>query len=369
MQELLKPSLNWLLILIPITISLEFLAPREQTWIFVATAGAIIPLAAWLGKATEHLATRTTETIGGLLNATFGNATELIIAAMALQRGLTDVVKASLTGSIIGNILLVLGASILAGGLRHETQRFNPTAARVRATMLTLAAIALVMPALYHHLAGPGQAAAEADLSLEISIILLVTYGLGLLFSLYTHKQYFSAGAGKHSEERHEQQPWSVRKALVVLGISTALIGWMSEILVGSVDAAAASLGMTDLFVGVVVVAIIGNAAEHASAITAAMANRMELSVEIAVGSSTQIALFVAPVLVLLSYVIGPSPMDLVFTPAEVVAVGLAVLITEQISGDGESNWLEGIQLLAVYLVLALAFYFLPEAGAQTAHP
>ncbi|MCC6859482.1 MAG: calcium/proton exchanger [Bryobacterales bacterium] len=363
MKELFKPSLNWLLILLPVTAALEFFAPHSGTWIFLTAAGAIIPLAAWLGKATEHLATRTTESIGGLLNATFGNATELIIAAMALHRGLTDMVKASLTGSIIGNILLVLGAAILAGGWKHEAQRFNATAARVRATMLTLAAIALVMPALYHHLAGPGRMAAERDLSLEISVILLLTYALGLFFSLHTHKQYFSAGAGKPAEGHAHARVWSVRKALLVLGASTALIGWMSEVLVGSVETAAHSLGMTDLFVGVVVVAIIGNAAEHASAITAAMANRMELSVEIAVGSSIQIALFVAPLLVLLSYLLGPAPMDLVFTPAEVVAVGLAVLITEQISGDGESNWLEGIQLVAVYLVLALVFYFLPETG------
>jgi Ca2+:H+ antiporter len=279
---------------------------------------------------------------------------------VALRTGLTDVVKASLTGSIIGNVLLVLGASILAGGLRHKEQRFHPAGARVRATLLLLAAIGLVVPAAYHHLAGPAASTHIADLSVEISVVLLVTYGLGLLFSLHTHRQCFTP-SGPVEEEHHAG--WSIRKSLAVLTISTALIGWMSEILVSSVDQAAHSLGMTNLFVGVVVVAIIGNAAEHASAITAAMANKMELSVEIAVGSSIQIALFVAPVLVLASYVVGPRPMDLVFTASEVMAVGLAVIVTEQISGDGESNWLEGVQLLAVYLILALVFYFLPDTG------
>lgn len=352
----LRPSLNWLLVFVPAVIVLHWTQPDAHTTIFLLSCLAIVPLAGWLGKATEHLAARTSEAIGGLLNATFGNAAELIIAISALRAGLYEVVKASLTGSIIGNVLLVLGAAILAGGLRYPVLRFQAMAARMQSTMLTLAAIALVVPAAFHHL-GPEVRSSEAGLSFEISLVLLATYGLGLLFSLRTHKQFFlgePAAADEH-------EPWSLTRALVVLAVATTLIGWMSEILVGSVEHAARSLGMNSVFVGVIVVAIVGNAAEHSTAILVAMKNRMDLSIGIAVGSSIQIALFVAPLLVLLSYVIGPRPMDLVFSPAEVLAVVASVAITGQISGDGESNWMEGAQLLAVYLILAIAFYFLPE--------
>jgi Ca2+:H+ antiporter len=350
----MKPSLDWLLIFIPITVVLRYAHSESQTLIFLAACLAILPLAGWLGRATEHLAAHTGEGIGGLLNATFGNAAELIIAVAALQKGLHDVVKASLTGSIIGNILLVLGASILAGGVKHKSQQFQGVAARSQATMLTLAAISLVMPAAFHHLVtGPAQIR-EYDLSLEISIVLLVTYALSLLFTLHTHKQLFSG-------ESHAKAEWTKGKSIAVLAVATAFIAWMSEILVGSVEHAAHAFGMTSVFVGVIVVAIIGNAAEHSSAILAARKNRMDLSLGIAVGSSVQIAVFVAPVLVLASYAIGPRPMNLVFTPPEVLAVALAVIISGQISSDGESNWLEGVQLLAVYTILAIVFYFLPE--------
>jgi len=295
-----------------------------------------------------------------LLNATFGNAAELIIALAALRKGLHEIVKASLTGSIIGNILLVLGAAILAGGLRHKTQHFNAVAARSQSSMLTLAAIALIVPAAFHFLAGPGAEAREAGLSLEIAVLLLLTYFLGLVFALHTHKQLF-AGTAAAAGESAAHKPWTLRRSILVLLAATALVAWISEILVGSVEHAAGSFGMTGIFVGIIVVATIGNAAEHSTAVLVALKNRMDLSLGIAIGSSTQIALFVAPVLVLASYVIGPAPMNLVFTPAEVLAVVLAIAITGQIAGDGESNWLEGVQLLAVYLVLAIAFYFLPE--------
>ena len=357
-MRLLKPSLDWLLLFLPAAVALELLSPAAHTLVFFCSCLAILPLAGWLGRATEHLAHHTGEGIGGLLNATFGNAAELIIAIVALQKGLYDVVKASLTGSIIGNILLVLGASILAGGLRFQTQTFNPVAARVQSTLLLLAAIALLVPAAFHHLAGAGAERREADLSLEISIVLLVVYGLGLLFSLRTHRQYFT---GRHDEAAHEGPAWSVRKSMILLAVATALIAWMSEILVGSVAHTAHALGMSQFFVVVVVVAIIGNAAEHSAAILVALKNRMDLSLSIAIGSSIQIALFVAPLTVLLSYWIGPSPMNLVFTPAEVLAVVAAVLITGEIASDGESNWLEGVQLLAVYAILGAVFYFLPE--------
>ncbi len=362
MAKLLKPSLNWLLVFVPVTLALRYLGSGQDTAVFVCAALAIVPLAAWLGHATEHLAARTSQSVGGLLNATFGNATELIISLVALRGGLADVVKASLTGSIIGNLLLVLGAAMVAGGLRRKEQRFNATGARVRSTMLALAAIGLIVPAGFYYLADGKAAARIGDLSTEISVILLVTYALGLLFALRTHRHFFTVAGGDSDSGVAE---WTLTRSFTVLAISTAAIGWMSEILVGSVETAAHALGMTNLFVGVVVVAIIGNAAEHASAITAAMADQMELSVEIAIGSSIQIALFVAPVLVLASHLVAPRPMDLVFTPAEVMAVVMAALITQQIAGDGESNWLEGVQLLAVYLVLALAFYFLPETGPQ----
>jgi Ca2+:H+ antiporter len=361
--------LNLLLVFVPVAVALHFLRPDAHTWIFITAALAIVPLAGWLGRATEHLAERTGEGIGGLLNATFGNAAEMIIALMALKRGLFDVVKASLTGSIIGNVLLVLGAAILAGGVKHTTQKFNASGARVQATMLSLAAVALIVPAAFHYIGGPAAIAREAGLSFEISVVLLVTYALSLWFSLHTHKQLFmghTREAADVSEGGHHS--WTLTKSLAVLAGSTALIAWVSEILVGSVEQAAHAFGMTSLFVGVIVVAIVGNAAEHSTAVLVAMKNRMDLSLSIAIGSSIQVALFVAPVLVLMSYVMGPRPMDLVFTPSEVLAVGLAVAITGQIAGDGESNWLEGVQLLAVYIILAIVFYFLPEPTPTRAH-
>jgi Ca2+:H+ antiporter len=357
---LLKPSLNWLLPLVPAAAALRFLAPDAHIWIFVVAGLAIVPLAGWMGKATEHLADRTGEGIGGLLNATFGNMAEIIIAIMALREGLPEIVKASLTGSIIGNALLVQGASMLGGGLKFRIQTFNPAGARTRATQLTLAAIALVIPAVYHQLAGGAGATREGALSLEISVLLLVVYGLALVFSLHTHTPYFTREAAEAGRLEAPHGTWSVRRALTVLVGATVVVSLMAEILVGSVEPAAEALGMTEVFVGVIVVAVVGNAAEHSTAILMALEDRMDLAIGIAIGSATQIALFAAPVLVLLSYAIGPAPMDLVFTPAEVVAVGLSVLIVGQVAEDGESNWLEGVQLLAVYLILAVMFYFLP---------
>jgi Ca2+:H+ antiporter len=351
--------LNWLLIFVPAVIALELWLPESHTLIFLAASLAIVPLAGWLGNATEQLAHHTGEGVGALLNATFGNAAELIIALMALRQGLYPVVKASLTGSIIGNILLVLGAAMLTGGIRYERQRFNTTAARAQATLLTLAAIALVMPAAYHYLAGPSGRFHEDGLSLAIAVVLLLTYGAHLLFSLRTHKQLFSGEPAPHAGDLPER-PWTVKKSVGILAGATALIAWISEILVGSVEPAAAALGMSRIFLGVVVVAVVGNAAEHSTAVMMALRNRMELSLGIAIGSSLQIALFVAPILVILSYWVGPRPLDLLFSPSEVLAVFVAVLITGQIASDGESNWLEGVQLIAVYVILAVVFYFLP---------
>jgi Ca2+:H+ antiporter len=360
---MLKPSLNWLLIFVPITGFLHYAQPDSHTAIFLCACLAILPLAGWLGKGTENLACHTGEAVGGLLNATFGNAAELIIAIAAMRSGLYGVVKASLTGSIIGNVLLVAGFSMFAGGLKYKTQTFNRMAAQNQATMLLLAAVSLIMPAAYHYLAGPAAVAHEDDLSMEISIILLIVYGASLVFTLITHKSLFGGEGG----ESHggETQPWSKGKSMAVLAGATAVIAWVSEILVGSVEHAAHSFGMTSVFVGVIVVAIIGNAAEHSTAILMARKNRMDLALGIAIGSSIQIALFVAPVLVLLSYFLAPTPMNLVFTPAEVIAITLSVLICAQTANDGESNWMEGVQMLAVYAILSVVFYFLPDVHVR----
>ncbi len=348
------------MIFVPISVGLHFYFPDKATYTFVAACLAIIPLAGWLGTATEHLAEKTGEGIGGLLNATFGNAAELIIALMALHKGLYGVVKASLTGSIIGNLLLVMGGALLAGGLRFKSQRFNESGARSQSSMLLLAAISLIVPAAFHYLAGSAAGPSEDGLSLEISVVLIVTYGLSLVFSLGTHKHYFGGLDAPAMEKNSEG--WTLRKSIGVLAGATALIAWLSEILVGSVEQAAHTFGMTSVFVGVIVVAIVGNAAEHSTAILMAMKNRMDLSLGVSIGSSIQIALFVAPVLVFASYFIGPRPMNLVFSPAEVMAIVVTVIITGQVTGDGESNWLEGVQLLAVYIILGIVFYFLPEA-------
>ena len=353
-----RPSLWWLLVCVPVAVALERLAPERHTWIFGFACLAIIPLAGLMGRATEQLAERAGAGAGGLLSATFGNAAEMIIAVMALRKGLIPVVKASLTGSIVGNILLVMGAAMLGGGFKHPHQRFNATAARSQATMLILAAIGLIAPAAFHHLAGNGALLAEGRLSLDISFVLLATYVCGLVFSLVTHRSLF-AGEG-HAHPAEGGKRWPLSRSLATLLGATATIAWMSEILVGAVEETAQTLGMTEVFVGVIVVAVVGNAAENSTAILAALRNRMDLSVAIAVGSSVQIAIFVAPVLVLLSYWVAPKPMDLVFTVPEVLAVSLAVVVATQIAGDGESNWLEGAQLLAVYAILGLVFYFLP---------
>lgn len=351
--------MNWLLIFIPAAVALEHLAPTQHVLIFVAAGLAILPLAGWMGRATEHLAERMGEGVGGLLNATFGNAAELIIALAALRAGLYDVVKASIIGSIIGNILLVLGAAMLAGGLRHREQRFNADGARAQATMLTLAAIAFILPAAYQLALGTGPKASLVSLSVAMSVVLLVVYGLFLTFSLRTHSSLFS-GSHAAEEEGELHKAWPISRAAGVLAASTVFIAWMSEVLVGAIQPAAASVGLSSAFVAVFVVAILGNAAEHATAITVALKNRMELSLSIAIGSSVQVALFVAPVLVLASLFLGPHPMDLAIPGGFVLMVLLSVLITGQAAGDGRSDWLKGAQLLAVYVIFGMAYFFLP---------
>jgi Ca2+:H+ antiporter len=354
--------MNWLLPLTPLVIYLHWSHAVSETVVFLVACVAILPLAGWLGRATEHLAAKTSPGVSGLLNATFGNAAELIIAISALRAGLYDVVKASLTGSIMGNLLLVLGGAILAGGLKYPEQNFSAKAARAQTTLLTLGTISLVLPAAFHYLAGSARDSLklERDLSLEIAILLLIIYGLSLVFSLKTHKHYFS---GTPTEHAHGEM-WSAKKSLGILAAGTGAIAVVSEILVASAEHAAASFGMSSVFVGVIVVAIVGNAAEHSTAILVARKNRMDLSLSIAIGSSLQIAIFVGPLLVVLSHFMGPQPMDLVFTMPEVLAVAVSVYITGQVADDGESHWMEGVQLLGVYVMLGILFYFLPAGGA-----
>lgn len=362
MTRLLK-SQNAILVLLvfaPVALVLRYAVGGADTWVFITSAIAVIPLAGLIGRATEHLADHVGAALGGLLNATFGNAAELIIAIIALREGYYELVKASITGSIIGNVLLVFGLSALFGGIRHRTPRFNRTAASLGATMLLLAAIALVVPAIFHMIVGQGGTLSEHRLSLLISVILIVTYLLSLLFSLRTHSHLYTGAAATRYHEPTEAGSWSRVTSVTVLLAASAFVGLMSELLVGSVEHAAAAMGMNEVFIGVILLAMVGNAAEHSAAVLVALKNKMDLSINIAIGSSLQVALFVAPVLVFLSYVIGPQPLDLVFTPMEVVAVGVSVGIMEALSQDGETHWMEGVQLLAVYAILAVAFFFLP---------
>ena len=361
LKKLFAPEnlLNLLLVFAPIALVLELMRANPIA-IFAASGLAIIPLAGWMGRATEHLSEKLGEGLGGLLNATFGNAAELIIALMALRKGLFDVVKASLTGSIIGNVLLVLGLSMLLGGLKYPRQIFNRTAAMMGSTMMGLSAIAMLMPAVFHIIVRGKANVQEQDLSLEIAVVLIVTYVLSLIFTLRTHSHLYTGGIDKKDEqEAIGTHGWSKSRSIGTLLAATALVAVMSEFLVGAVEEASKELGLTEVFVGVIVVAIIGNAAEHSTAVLVSLKNKMDLALNIAIGSSMQVALFVAPVLVLASYLFG-RPMNLLFTPLEVVAVGVSVAIVTLIAQDGESNWMEGVLLLAVYAILGITFFALP---------
>lgn len=356
---------HYLGIFIPAAVALE-LAHAEPVLIFAAAALGVIPCAAVMGEATEAIAARTGPGIGGLLNVTFGNAPELIIAFFALLEGLQEVVKASIAGSIIGNILLVMGASMLVGGWKRDKQTFSHTAANAQSAMLLLALAALVMPAVFQLVHGGGLPAVGEErvdfgsdleqLSLGVAIVLLVTYVAGLFFSLKTHRAVFNPYSEEHEEE--EEHHWPVKRAALFLAVSAVLVGVMSEVLVGSISEASEDIGLSEFFVGVFVVAIVGNAAEHWVAVLVAAKNKMDLAVNIAIGSSAQIALFVAPILVLASFVVGPDPMALVFNGYELGGLLFAVLIANLVTQEGESNWFEGVQLIALYAVLGLVFYF-----------
>jgi Ca2+:H+ antiporter len=348
--------------LIPVAIALD-LANASAEAIFATSALGIIPTAALMGRATEELAARSGPGIGGLLNVTFGNAPELIIALFALGEGLHEVVKASLIGSIIGNTLLVMGAAFFIGGLGRREQTFEVRGVSVQTTMLLAAGTAMVMPAIFELVEGKGLPSPGAEqidfgstvehLSLVVAIVLIVVYIAGLIFSLKTHRDIFNP-----EYEDEETWGWSVRTAVLMLAIAGVAVGVMSEVLVGSISEASHSIGLSEFFIGAIIVAIVGNAAEHWVAVLVAHKDKMDLAVNIAVGSSAQIALFVAPVLVLCSFFIGPGPMPLVFNGFELGGVLFAALLANYVTQDGRSNWFEGVQLLAAYVILAVAFYY-----------
>ena len=372
-MSLFEKFLLSLLLFIPISVWAHF-SHLDPLIVFVTAGLGIIPLASWMGNATEEIAVVVGPSLGGLLNATFGNATELIIALIALRAGLIDVVKASITGSIISNLLLVMGFAMLLGGLRFKEQSFQPTVARVNASSMNLAVIAILLPTAFHFSStGVDQSAIER-LSVAVAVVLIAVYGLTLLFSMKTHSYLYDAGVGESphgqtsseestevskSESSEEEHQPNLPFWIMILLLATVAVAVESELLVDSLEVATDKLHLTPLFTGVILLPIIGNAAEHATAVTVAMKNKMDLALSVAVGSSLQIALFVAPVLVIAGWFMH-QPMDLDFNPFELVAVGVAVLLANSISSDGLSNWLEGTLLLATYTVLGFGFFFHP---------
>lgn len=354
-------SINWLLIFVPITLALEYAAPQAHAWIFFAASIAIVPIAHLIVLATEHISTRTGDAVGGLLNATFGNAPELIITLVALKAGYAEMVRGSLIGAILANLLLALGVGFFLGGLRYRDQSFNSAAARAYSTMMLLAVSSLIVPSAFSRVFAPaGTFRQEQLLNLGIACVLLLAYGLYLIFSLKTHPQTFSSL--EQDSTHHEGPSWSLARAVGCLLGAAILAAWMSEILVGAAEGTGKALNMSQTFIGIVFLAIVGGAAESSSVIVMARRNKMDLSVSIAQGSCIQIALFVAPVLVLSSYFIAPQPFELSFNRAEIGSLFLAVLIGTLVCGDGQSNWFKGVQLTTVYVIIALMFYLIPEA-------
>ncbi len=341
---------SFLLLFIPITVIAEVRHASPLT-LFILSALAIIPLAKFIGEATEELAVYTGPALGGFLNASFGNATELIIGIFALQSGLIEVVKASITGSIIGNLLLVLGSAIFFGGLKKEKQTFNATAAKASGSTLLLAMVALVIPAVFLVTSTTAPSVVVEKLSISVSFLMIGVYLASLFFSLYTHKHLYTEDVGKYDGR------WSISRSIFILALSTIAVAFMSRVLVGSIEPLVASFGWTELFIGVIFVAIIGNVAEHTSAITVAIKGKMDLALQISIGSATQIIMLVAPVLVLIS-LFFQNQMNLVFNTFELVAIIFSVFIVNSIIEDGESNWFEGAQLLVAYFIMAVAFYF-----------
>ncbi len=359
LAEVRRNPLLWLLVFVPTLFAAQSLRPGSHTLLFVLSVLAIVPLAALLSHATESVAARTGDAVGGLLNATLGNLTELVIALAALRAGQYMLVKASVAGAIVTNSLFMLGASFLLGGLRHHVQEYNRASARLQAGLLFLATVALAVPSAVAQADSGARAAIAGTLSLGLAVLLIVVYALGMLFSLSTHRELFQSVG--HAEEG--EAPWPIGFALAVLAGVTVLVALVSEVFVESVQEAAEAFGMSPAFVGFIVVALVGAAAEMASAFSAARKNRLDLSVGIALGSASQIALFVAPVLVLLSYVLGPTPMDLQFWPGAIVMMLIATLTASLVTNSGRSTWFVGVLVVTVYLIFAMTLYLLPPGA------
>jgi Ca2+:H+ antiporter len=355
-----RPSVNCLLALIPVTLALEH-AGAPAPWVFFAAAAAIVPVARLIVRSTEQLAIYTGDAVGGLLNATFGNAPELIIALVALRAGLLDMVRASIAGAILANLLLALGIAFLVGGLRFRNQTYHAAAARVYSSMMLIAAISLTVPSAFSRVLAPEETVREeALLNIGLAVVLLVAYALYLVFMLGTHPDEFTGHGGSHGPP--DGPRWSLARAVGGLVVASLLAAWMSEILVGAAEGTGTALGLSEVFIGIVFLAIVGGAAESGSAIAMARKDRMDLTIGIALGSCIQIALFIAPVLVLASYFVAPSPLELSFSRAEIGSLFMAVLIGALVAGDGRANWYRGVQLITVYLIIALMFYFIPTA-------
>jgi Ca2+:H+ antiporter len=358
LKEIRQSPMLWLLVVVPVVFAAAKFTPEAHTALFVLSVLAIVPLAGLLSHATESVAAETGDAAGGLLNATLGNLTELVIALAALRIGEYTLVKASIAGAIVTNTLFMLGASFLVGGLKYHLQEFNRASARLQSGLLFLATIALLMPSAVAEVDSTSAAAVTQQLSLGLAVLLIVGYGLGLLFSLRTHREVFSGA--EHAEAG--EVPWPIGLALATLAGVTVLVALVSEIFVESVQKAAETFGMTPAFIGFIVVALVGGAAEMTSAFSGARKNRLDLSVGIALGSASQIALFVAPVLVLLSYLVGPSPMNLQFWPGAVVMVLIATLTAMFVTNSGRSAWFVGVLVLMVYMIFAMTLYILPPA-------
>ena len=357
-----KPSIHWLLIAMPVAAALDAMGAPAPV-VFLCAALAIVPLATLIVHSTEHLAARTGPALGGLLNATFGNLPEVIISMVALRAGLVEMVRASLIGALLANLLLALGVAFVLGGLRHHQQDYNPAAARVYASMMLLAAVSMAVPSTFYRFLGGAAPRHAGALDTGVAVVLLAAYVLYLVFMLRTHGEVFAA---IRAESSHSGEMWSAARATGTLVAASLGAAWMSEVLVGAAEATGHALGMTPLFIGIVLLAVVGGAAESGAAIAMARKNQMDLSVGIALGSSIQIALFVTPVLVLSSRVIAPERLTLSFSRVEIGALFLGVLIGALVVGDGRANWFKGVQLIAFYLILAAMFYLMPAGTAAT---
>jgi Ca2+:H+ antiporter len=355
-----RPSINWLFAFIPVSLALEYAHVPEPV-LFFSAALAIVPIARLIVISTEQLSTRTGDAVGGLLNATFGNAPELIISLVALNAGYYEMVRASIIGSILANLMLAMGMSFFAGGLKHHTQEYNSGAARLYSSMMLVAAFSLMVPSAFSRFFAPDETIREeALLNVGLAVVLLTAYLLYLVFMLKTHPDEFAGEGGEPASHGHDGPRWTLGRAIGGLVLASALAAWMSEILVGAAEGTGEALGLSPVFIGIVFLAIVGGAAESSSAIAMARRNKVDLTMGIALGSSIQIALFVAPVLVLASYFIAPEPLELSFNHAEIGALFMGALIGTVVAGTGRSNWYNGVQLIAVYAIVALMFYFIP---------